>query len=112
MGDGVSGLLSGLVGSAGPIGAAVFLSLGLPPVAYVASEATTVLGMHAVKAVVYESTLGLGPELWLLGGLLGVAMVLGTWVANRFIRRASPAGFERYVLLLLAVVAVYLIVAG
>ena len=36
----VTGLLSGLVGSAGPIGAAVFLSLGLPPLVYVASDAT------------------------------------------------------------------------
>ncbi len=42
-GGGVVGFLSGLVGSAGPLGAAVFLSLGLPPVAYIASEATTAL---------------------------------------------------------------------
>jgi len=40
-GGGVVGSLSGLVGSAGPLGAAIFLSLGLPPVAYIASEATT-----------------------------------------------------------------------
>lgn len=112
LGGGVTGLLSGLVGSAGPLGAAVFLSLGLPPVAYVASEATTALSMHAVKSVVYGTILSLDSQFWALGALLGVAMVAGTWVANRYIKKASPAGFERYVLVLLAVVAVYLIVTG
>jgi len=53
-GGGVVGFLSGLVGSAGPLGAAVFLSLGLPPAAYIASEATTALAIHAVKTMVYQ----------------------------------------------------------
>lgn len=112
LGGGMTGLLSGLIGSAGPLGAAVFLSLGLPPVAYVASEAVTALSMHAVKSVVYGTMLSLRSEFWVLGGLLGVAMVAGTWVANRYIKKAHTAGFERYVLLLLAVVGVYLIVVG
>ncbi len=38
IGGGVVGFLSGLVGSAGPLGAAIFLTLELPPVAYIASE--------------------------------------------------------------------------
>lgn len=44
--------LSGLAGSVGPLGAAVFLSLGLPPVAYVASEASTATSMHIVKTII------------------------------------------------------------
>ena len=48
-GGGAVGFLSGLAGSAGPLGAAVFLSLELPPVAYIASEDVTALVMHAVK---------------------------------------------------------------
>jgi len=111
-GGGVTGLLSGLVGSGGPLGAAVFLSLGLAPVAYIASEATTALAMHATKAVVYGSMLTLDHDFWLLGALLGAAMIAGTWAAKRFIAKASTAGFERYVLVLLAVLAIYLIITG
>jgi len=112
VGGGVTGLLSGLVGSAGPLGAAVFVSLGLPPVAYVASEASTALAMHAVKTVVYGSMLTLDSEFWALGALLGVAMIAGRWAANRIVSRVSRAGFERYVLVLLAVLALYLIIHG
>ncbi|WP_198291301.1 sulfite exporter TauE/SafE family protein [Methylosarcina fibrata] len=71
MGGGVVGFLSGLVGSAGPLGAAIFLSIGLPPVAYIASEATTALVMHGVKTVVYQKYIVLDRELWFLAALMG-----------------------------------------
>ncbi len=48
----VVGLLSALAGSAGPLGAAVFLGLNLPRTAYVASEAVTACAMHLTKAIV------------------------------------------------------------
>ena len=51
IGGAVTGGLSGLCGSGGPIGAAVFLSLNLPPVAYIASEAATATAMHLLKIV-------------------------------------------------------------
>ncbi|MBX3433500.1 MAG: sulfite exporter TauE/SafE family protein [Pirellulales bacterium] len=61
-GGGLVGFLSGLAGSAGPLGAAVFLSLGLPPVAYVASEATTALAMHGVKTLIIPALCAMGPR--------------------------------------------------
>jgi len=61
-GGGMVGFLSGLVGSAGPLGAAIFLSLGLPPVAYIASEATTALVMHGVKTLVYQQYIAFDQE--------------------------------------------------
>jgi len=111
-GGGVVGLLSGLVGSAGPLGAAVFLSLGLPPVAYVASEATTALAMHGVKIVVYQRYISLGREFWLQAALMGLAMVLGTWSAKRIIQRLPRERFQRYVAGLLVVLAIYMVIRG
>ena len=111
-GGGVIGFLSGLVGSAGPLGAAIFLSLGLPPVAYIASEATTALAMHGVKTVVYQRYIALDREFWLLAALMGIAMVLGTWSAKRIIERISRETFQRFVAILLVTIAGYMVVHG
>jgi uncharacterized membrane protein YfcA len=112
MGGGVVGFLSGLVGSAGPLGAAIFLSLGLPPVAYIASEATTALAMHGVKTVVYQHYIALDQAFWLLAALMGSAMILGTWSAKRFIERMPQAIFQRFVAVLLVVIAGYMLIHG
>lgn len=112
MGGGVVGFLSGLVGSAGPLGAAIFLSLGLPPVAYIASEATTALAMHSVKTAIYQHYITLDQAFWLLAALMGSAMILGTWSAKRFIEHMPQAIFQRFVAILLVVIAGYMLIHG
>ncbi|MFN3521277.1 MAG: TSUP family transporter [Phenylobacterium sp.] len=110
VGGAVVGFLSGLVGSAGPLGAAIFLSLGLPPVAYIATEAVTAVGMHVVKMAVYQRELSLGREFWPLALGMGAAMVAGTWAAKRVIERIPKAIFERLVAGLLILISVQMIV--
>lgn len=112
VGGGVAGFLSGLAGSAGPLGAAIFLALGLPPVAYIASEATTALAMHGVKIVVYQQYIALDREFWLLAALMGGAMVLGTWFAKCVIEGMPKATFQRFVAVLLTILAGYMAVHG
>ncbi len=111
-GGGLVGFLSGLVGSAGPLGAAIFLSLGLPPVAYIASEAVTALTIHGVKTVVYQHYIALDREFGFLAVLMGSAMILGTWSAKQVIERMSREKFQRYVALLLVVIAAYMVIHG
>ena len=111
-GGAVVGFLSGLVGSAGPLGAAIFLSLGLPPVAYIASEATTALVMHGVKTLVYQQYINLNREFWFLAALMGVAMILGSWSSKRIIERMPQETFQRFVAVLLLVIAGYMVVHG
>ena len=112
IGGGVVGFLSGLVGSAGPIGAVIFLTLGLPPVAYVASEATTALVMHGVKLIIYQQFISLDQQFWLLAILLGIAMILGTWTAKRFIEKITPESFQKYISILLIVIGLYMLLHG
>jgi uncharacterized membrane protein YfcA len=112
LGGGVVGFLSGLVGSAGPLGAALFLSLGLPPVAYIASEATTALAMHGLKTIIYQQYIALDREFWFLAALMSVAMVLGTWSAKRYIERMPREKFQHLVAMLLVAIAVYMVVHG
>ncbi len=112
VGGALVGLLSGLVGSAGPLGATVFLSLGLPPVAYVASEAVTALAMHGVKTLIYQQFIPLDARFWMLAALLGVAMILGTWLAKRIIERLPRTLFQNLVTLLLVAIALYMLLLG
>ena len=111
-GGGIVGFLSGLVGSAGPLGAAIFLTLELPPVAYIASEAVTALAMHVVKTVVYQRSLTLGRETWLLALLLGIAMIAGTWASKHIIERMKPEKFRAFVAVLLVILALQMLLFG
>lgn len=110
-GGGVVGFLSGLVGSAGPLGAAIFLTLELPAVAYIASEAVTALVLHGVKSIVYQRYINL-EQVWLLAIALGIAMVLGTWTAKQIIERISPERFRVFVAALLIVISLWMLIYG
>lgn len=111
-GGSLVGFLSGLLGSAGPLGSAIFLSLGLSPVAYIASEGTTALAIHGVKIITYHQYIILDQDLWLLVAFMGVAMIAGSWSAKQVIEYMPQKKFERYVTVLLVVLAIYLIVYG
>ena len=104
------GFLSAVVGSAGPLGAAVFLGLRLPKVAYVASEAVTATLMHATKSIVYGRYAAIDAGDVLFGVALGSAMVLGSWTGRRIIDRTPDRWFAILVEGLLIISALALIV--
>jgi len=106
----VVGFLSAVAGSAGPMGAAMFLGLGLPPLAYISSEAVTATLMHLTKTVVYGRYALLTPTSALLGAVLGAAMVLGSWTGRKFVQRLSSRGFSNLVEGLLIVAAISLLI--
>ncbi len=108
----VVGFISGLVGSAGPLGAAAFLALDLDPVAYIATEATTAVAMHACKLIVYGHFVPFDREAWRLALLLSVAMIVGTWIGKKTVERLSVARFRVVVGVLLIALALQMIVFG
>ncbi|MCX7780819.1 MAG: TSUP family transporter [Negativicutes bacterium] len=112
LGGGLVGFLSGLVGSAGPIGAALFLALPLSPVAYIASEAVTALAMHIVKTMIYQKFLDLGLEALMLGLFIGAAMIAGTWAGKKVIEKMPRETFIKFVTVLLVAVGIELIIGG
>ena len=111
-GGALTGGLSGLCGSGGPIGAAVFLSLDLPPVAYIASEAATATAMHILKLAVYSKLAAVDRQTLLIGLAMGGCMVLGTYAARHFIRNMEKGRFRRYVAVLLCAVGIYMLLSG
>lgn len=112
IGGGVVGFLSGLVGSAGPLGAAIFLSLGLLPASYVASEAVTALAMHGVKTVVYSRYVPLDVPFWMQATYVSAAMVLGTWAAKQMLTKVSAPSFNRFVAAMVGFIGLYMIIAS
>ena len=111
-GGAVVGFLSAVVGSAGTLGALLFLGLGLPATAYVATEAVTATAMHGTKTVVYGRYGAMTAETWALGSALSAAMILGSWTGKKFIERLPKEKFAALVEVLLVVVALSLILTG
>ncbi|AGA28561.1 sulfite exporter TauE/SafE family protein [Singulisphaera acidiphila] len=106
----VVGFLSAIAGSAGPLGAVVFLNLQLPAQVYVATEAITAVLMHLTKSIVYRRYAAMAP-IQLGGGLaLGGAMMFGSWTGRKLIERLTEKRFSLLVEVLLIVAALSLAV--
>lgn len=112
LGGGLTGLLSGLAGSAGPVGAAFFLGLNLPVVAYIASEAFTALAMHLVKTLVYKRYALIGWTELAYGFFIGVAMIAGSYTGKKMAEKLSREKFTLFVELLLIASGLQLIWAS
>lgn len=112
LGGALTGGLSGLCGSGGPVGAAVFLSLDLAPVAYIASEAATATAMHILKTIIYSKLAGLTSGIIGLGLLMGASMAVGTFCAKHLIRNMEKGRFRTFTAILLCIVGAYMAVTG
>lgn len=112
IGGGLTGFLSGLAGSAGPLGAAFFLGLNLTATAYIASEAFTALAMHLTKTIVYNKYSLIGQTELFYGLFIGVAMVLGSWTGKKIIEKLSRDKFILLVEILLIISGIQMIITG
>lgn len=112
IGGAVVGLVSGLVGSAGPLGSALFLSLDLIPASYVSSEAVTSVAMHVAKTMVYQKYLGISLYTLSIGLFMGLAMIPGTWVGRKMIGRMSKENFAHLIGVLITIIGVQMLFFG
>ena len=111
-GGGITGLVNGLLGVSGPLSSAVFLTLDLPPLSYIASEATTATIMHIVKTIVYGKMNLVSEEIVLSGLMIGCAMMLGNFVAMRCIKNADKKRYQKVVALIMIIASLWLIVSS
>ena len=110
-GGGITGLINGLLGISGPLSSAVFLTLDLAPVSYIASEATAAAAMHIVKAIVYGKFNLMSGSILLNGLFIGVAMMVGNFIAMRFIRNVDKQKYRKVVAVLMIAVSLWLIIS-
>ena len=111
-GGAVVGFLSAVVGSAGTLGALLFLGLNLPATAYGATEAVTATAMHITKTTVYGRYGVMSAGTWTLGAALSAAMILGSWTGKKFIERLTKERFAALVEVLLVIAALSLVLTG
>lgn len=83
----IMGLLSGVVGTIGPINAPFFLAYGLVKGAYLATEALGAAAAHLTKSAVYGRF---------------AALIAGSWLRKRIVARLDTPAFIRTVEILLA----------
>ena len=93
IGGSLTGFISGIAGSAGPIGAAFFLSLKLSPSAYIASEAVTAFTMHIIKSIIYQKYSSIGSDALKIGLLIGLAMIFGSYFGKIIIEKLQKKYF-------------------
>ena len=96
-GGGVTGLINGLLGISGPLSSAVFLSLGLAPVAYIASEATAATVMHLIKIFMYGKLNLMNTDIFICGLLIGLAMMLANFIAIKLIHGINKKLYQKAV---------------
>lgn len=110
-GGGVTGFINGLLGISGPLSSAVFLTLELAPVSYIASEATAAAVMHIVKAIVYGKLNLMSGNIFLSGLMIGCAMMLGNFIAMRCIRNVNKKLYQKIVAGVMIAASLWLIMS-
>jgi uncharacterized membrane protein YfcA len=108
VGGGITGLINGMLGISGPLSSAVFLTLGLSPVAFIASEATASLTMHCIKVIVYGKLNLLSWQILLYGAVIGVAMMTGNYIAMKLIRNLPKKLYQKIVAAVMIGASIYL----
>jgi hypothetical protein len=87
------GFLTGLVASTGPITAPIFLAAGLVKGAFLSSEAMASLFVYAGKAAVFRTFGALPLEIVAKGLIIGASLMVGAFVAKRFVLAMDAARF-------------------
>jgi len=90
----VIGFLTGIVVTTGPITAPIFLSYGLVKGAFIATEAAASLAVYLSKTAVFRH-FGAPPLPVITQGLItGASLMVGAWLAKRFVLRLHPDRFR------------------
>lgn len=111
VGGAMTGAINGLIGLYGPLSSAVFLTLNLSPVAFIATEAMAATSMHIVRAYTYHALGILDGSALVHGIIIGFTMMAGNFLAMRLIRHINKNFYNKLVLAVIIAVSVWLFVS-
>jgi uncharacterized membrane protein YfcA len=90
----VIGFLTGIVVTTGPITAPIFLAYGLVKGAFIATEAAASLAVYLSKTAVFRHFGALPLPVITQGLITGASLMVGAWLAKRFVLRLHPDRFR------------------
>ncbi len=94
LGGAIVGYLTGIVVSTGPLSVPLFLFYGLERGAFLATEAASSLGLYAAKSITFQRFGALDADTLLKGLIAGSSLMLGAFVAKRFVLKMNPDAFR------------------
>ena len=94
VGGAIIGYLTGVVVSTGPLSVPLFLFYGLSKGAFLATEAAASLGLYVSKSVTFERFGALTAEVFVKGLIAGSSLMVGAFVAKRFVLHLKPDVFR------------------
>lgn len=108
----VIGYLTGIVANTGPINTPFFLAHGLTKGAFIGTEATASLAMFVSKATAFRS-FGALPAATIINGLIvGASLMVGTYVAKRYLHSLNEDTFRGLMDVVLLVAGVAMIASA
>jgi len=94
LGGAVIGYLTGIVVSTGPLSVPLFLFYGLTRGAFLATESASSLGIYLSKSITFERFGALTTDIALKGLTAGSSLMVGAFVAKRFVLKLDPDMFR------------------
>ncbi len=88
------GFLSGIVASTGPINTPFFLAYGLVKGGYLSTEALGSVAVGLTKAIVFRSFGAMPWDTLMRGLIVGASLMVGSYLAKRWVLRLSPDRFR------------------
>lgn len=88
------GFLTGIVASTGPLNVAAISAYGLVKGAFIATEAATSIGVFASKIVTFRFSGALPVGAIVNGLVIGVSLMIGAFIARRFVLGMKPETFR------------------
>ncbi len=89
----VIGFLTGIVANTGPINTPFFLAHGLIKGPFIATEAMSSLVMFGSKSAAFWTFGALPVEIITRGCIVGATLMIGAWLAKRFVQQLSADAF-------------------
>ncbi len=90
----IVGTLTGIVSNTGPVNTPFFLAHGLVKGAFIGTEAMSSLFMFSSKSAAFRYFGALPDEVILNGLIVGSTLMVGAWVAKRFVEKLDEDHFR------------------